>query len=44
MKKGVAPPRLVSKGFGQDKPAQTNDTDAGREANRRVEFNILEQE
>jgi outer membrane protein OmpA-like peptidoglycan-associated protein len=42
--KGVEAARLVGKGFGQDKPAQSNDTPEGRDANRRVEFNILEQE
>lgn len=44
IKKGVDGKRLVAKGFGQDKPAQPNDTPAGRDANRRVEFNILEQD
>jgi OmpA-OmpF porin, OOP family len=44
IKKGVDGKRLVGKGFGQDKPAQPNDTPAGRDANRRVEFNILEQD
>jgi OmpA-OmpF porin, OOP family len=40
VKKGVAKERLNAKGFGQDKPTQSNDTVAGKEANRRVEFNI----
>lgn len=39
--KGVAAERLVALGFGQDKPAEPNDTPAGREANRRVEFNLM---
>jgi outer membrane protein OmpA-like peptidoglycan-associated protein len=38
--KGVADSRLVALGFGPDRPAEPNDTPAGREANRRVEFNL----
>jgi len=34
--------RLVSEGFGQEAPIDTNDTEAGRQNNRRVEFKILE--
>jgi outer membrane protein OmpA-like peptidoglycan-associated protein len=41
VKKGVADGRLRAVGFGQEKPAQPNDTPAGREFNRRVEFNIV---
>ncbi len=40
VKKGVSADRLKSVGFGPDKPAASNDTPAGREQNRRVEFNI----
>lgn len=36
--KGIAKDRLVSKGFGSTVPAETNATEAGRVANRRVEF------
>lgn len=43
VKKGVAESRLRAVGFGQEKPAETNDTPVGREANRRVEFNIVAQ-
>jgi OOP family OmpA-OmpF porin len=40
---GVAQERLVSKGFGESKPIGDNATPEGKEANRRVEFIILEQ-
>jgi outer membrane protein OmpA-like peptidoglycan-associated protein len=42
MDKGVSPSRLEAQGFGPDKPIASNDTDAGRATNRRVEFKILE--
>jgi OOP family OmpA-OmpF porin len=37
-KQGVAEGRLTSKGLGQSKPIDTNDTAEGRANNRRVEF------
>ncbi len=43
VKKGVAASRLKAIGFGQNKPSDTNDTPVGRENNRRVEFNIVDQ-
>jgi outer membrane protein OmpA-like peptidoglycan-associated protein len=41
---GIDPGRLESEGYGLTKPIDTNDTDAGRAANRRVEFKILQEE
>lgn len=38
VQKGVDAPRLTAKGFGPDRPAESNKTAKGREANRRVEF------
>jgi outer membrane protein OmpA-like peptidoglycan-associated protein len=35
---------LQAKGYGISRPIASNDTDEGREKNRRVEFTILEQE
>jgi OmpA-OmpF porin, OOP family len=40
---GIAPKRLVSKGWGTRKPKASNDTDEGRAKNRRVEFHIVTQ-
>jgi OOP family OmpA-OmpF porin len=42
--KGVDKARLESVGYGVDKPVAGNDTEEGREKNRRVEFNIVEQD
>ncbi len=43
VKKGIDKKRLVSEGFGEEKPLDTNDTEEGRANNRRVELHILEQ-
>ncbi|HET8932260.1 MAG TPA: OmpA family protein, partial [Polyangiales bacterium] len=39
---GVEPHRLLDAGIGLERPIDTNDTSAGRQKNRRVEFHILE--
>ena len=41
--KGVAEARLEAQGHGPDRPAAPNETVAGREKNRRVELNIVEE-
>lgn len=41
LSKGIAPGRIVSKGYGETVPVATNETDEGRQMNRRVEFKIL---
>lgn len=39
--KSIAADRLVSKGYGEAKPIDSNETDEGRQRNRRVEFTIV---
>lgn len=39
--KGIAPERLRARGYGPHQPLDKNETAAGREANRRVEFKVL---
>ncbi|HEY5125329.1 MAG TPA: OmpA family protein, partial [Ignavibacteria bacterium] len=39
--KGISTNRIISKGYGKSKPVATNDTDEGRQLNRRVEFKII---
>lgn len=39
--KGVAASRITSHGYGETRPVATNETDEGRQLNRRVEFKIL---
>lgn len=44
VKHGIDKGRLTAKGFGESKPLVSNDTDSGKATNRRVEFNIIEQD
>ncbi|MDF1549828.1 MAG: OmpA family protein, partial [Bacteroidales bacterium] len=39
--KNIIESRIVSKGYGESKPLAGNDTEEGRQLNRRVEFTIL---
>jgi outer membrane protein OmpA-like peptidoglycan-associated protein len=41
VKGGVEATRLKAVGFGQTRPADSNDTPVGRDNNRRVEFNVV---
>ncbi len=43
-KEGIEAARLAAKGWGVEKPVAPNDTEDGREKNRRVEFLVLEQD
>lgn len=38
--KGISKDRLVAKGYGSDRPVDTNNTSEGRQNNRRTEFEI----
>jgi len=42
LSKGIAKERLTYKGYGETKPIETNDTEAGRAINRRTEFKVIE--
>ncbi len=41
VKHGIDKKRLTSKGFGEEKPIDSNDTEEGRQNNRRVEFHLV---
>jgi outer membrane protein OmpA-like peptidoglycan-associated protein/tetratricopeptide (TPR) repeat protein len=40
--KGIPKSRIITKGYGSDKPMATNDTEEGRQQNRRIEFRIIQ--
>jgi outer membrane protein OmpA-like peptidoglycan-associated protein len=44
IERGTASGRLESEGYGLTRPIQSNDTVAGRAANRRVEFKIIDED
>ncbi len=39
--KGIPSNKLIAKGYGETQPIDTNDTEEGRQNNRRVEFKVL---
>lgn len=44
IRKGVKAKRLEAKGYAQTRPIESNDTERGREINRRVEINVAKEE
>jgi outer membrane protein OmpA-like peptidoglycan-associated protein len=38
---GITANRLVYKGYGENNPISTNETEAGRQLNRRTEFKVI---
>jgi outer membrane protein OmpA-like peptidoglycan-associated protein len=41
--KGISDVRLIPRGFGKTRPVAENDTEEGRQMNRRVEYSILQE-
>lgn len=44
VQRGIAPRKLVAKGYGSKVPRASNDTEQGRQENRRVQFVIVKQD
>lgn len=44
IRKGIKAKRLEAKGYGQTRPIESDDTERGREINRRVEINVVKEE
>jgi outer membrane protein OmpA-like peptidoglycan-associated protein len=40
VRRGIDPSRIDTRGYGETKPIRSNDTEGGREANRRVELRV----
>lgn len=43
VKKGIAKERITAKGYGETQPSSTNQTESGRQLNRRTEVRILQE-
>ncbi len=43
VKKGIATSRVIPKGYGDTKPIASNDTDAGKQKNRRTEVRVVKE-
>jgi len=41
VERGIDPDRIETEGRGESQPVDTNETEEGRQNNRRVEFTIL---
>jgi OmpA-OmpF porin, OOP family len=41
IRRGVVPPRITARGFGEEHPIAPNDSEVGRARNRRIEFHVV---
>jgi OOP family OmpA-OmpF porin len=41
LQEGIGADRMVAKGYGDEQPLTSNDTDSGRAVNRRMQFKVL---